>query len=178
MAAVQAQASLRILGIDPGSITTGFGVIELDRQGRLRYVASGCIRLRGIHMSQRLHGLFAQLSELIDEFHPHEAGIERVFVQRNIASALKLGQARGVALCALAQAALPIGEYAAREVKLAVVGHGSASKLQVQHMIISLLSLSGRPQADAADALAVAVCHAHVHRQPLQRQAANGASHT
>ncbi len=176
MAAVQAQASLRILGIDPGSITTGFGIVELDRQGRLRYVASGCIRLRGTYLSQRLHGLFAQLCELIDEFQPHEAGIERVFVQRNIASALKLGQARGVALCALAQAALPIGEYAAREVKLAVVGHGGASKLQVQHMIISLLALNGRPQADAADALAIAVCHAHVHGQSLQHRPAGGAS--
>jgi len=174
MAAVRA-ASLRILGIDPGSITTASVSSSWSGRGGCATwpaAASGC----GTHMGQRLHGLFAQLCELIDEFQPHEAGIERVFVQRNIASALKLGQARGVALCALAQAALPIGEYAAREVKLAVVGHGGASKLQVQHMIISLLSLSGRPQADAADALAVAVCHAHVHGQSLQHRPAGGAS--
>lgn len=156
-----------ILGVDPGSRITGFGVVRLV-SGRAEYITSGCIRLGDGPFPQRLQMIFEQLSLLIAEHQPSLLSIEQVFLARNADSALKLGQARGVAMVAGTHAGLAVHEYSARQVKQAVVGTGAATKEQVQHMVQHLLGLSGRPQADAADALAVALCHAHaegVHRQ-------------
>jgi crossover junction endodeoxyribonuclease RuvC len=152
---------IRVLGIDPGSQITGYGIIDHD--GRtLRYVASGALRVRGEGLPERLGLIFKELSELMVHHEPQEMAIERVFMHRNADSALKLGQARGAAICAGVTCALPISEYSPREVKQAVVGRGGADKQQVQHMVRALLSLPAAPQADAADALAVALCHIHI----------------
>ncbi len=157
----------RILGIDPGSLVTGYGVIDQHGQ-TLRYVASGCIRVKGEVLATRLGMIFDHLGEIITEYQPEEMAIEQVFMNRNADSALKLGQARGAAICAGVTHQLPVGEYAARQIKQAVVGTGSASKEQVQHMVCVLLSLAKQPPGDAADALAVAVCHIH-HRETRRR---------
>ena len=154
----------RILGIDPGSTVTGFGVIEVLPARGVVYCASGCIRLGAGAIQGRLKMLFEQLGEVLEEFEPQEVAIERVFVRRNPDSALKLGQARGVAICAVALQERPIAEYSAREVKQAVVGTGAATKGQIQHMVTALLALPAQPPADAADALGVAICHAHRRR--------------
>lgn len=148
-----------IVGIDPGSRTTGFGVIESDGH-RHRYVACGCIRMAELDMTGRLQRIYAGVSEIIATYHPDQAAIEQVFLSKNPDSALKLGQARGAAIVALANHGLPVAEYSARQVKLAVVGRGAALKDQVQHMVVQLLGLSATPQADAADALAIALTHA------------------
>ena len=148
----------RILGIDPGSVVTGFGVIETNGS-RMTYVASGCVRLPSRSLPERLGILYRELGELIERYRPTSMAVEQVFVGRNVLSALKLGHARGAILCAGAAAELPIAEYSATEVKQAVTGVGRAEKPQVQHMVRALLGLRGRIQADAADALAVAVCH-------------------
>jgi crossover junction endodeoxyribonuclease RuvC len=169
-AAIRAQpapaAGLRILGLDPGSRRTGFGVIEC-REGDWVHVAHGCVSVAvqtGVSpVAERLRTIFERLRELIDEHAPGEIAIERVFVNRNVDSALKLGQARGAALCAVPRG-LPVFEYAPRAIKLALVGSGAAEKPQVAHMIRTLLALEGRIAPDAADALAVAVCHAHSRR--------------
>lgn len=154
------QERLRILGLDPGSRTTGFGVIEW-RALQWNHVAHGCVAVpSGGGLAERLHTIFQALSELIAAHSPGEVAIERVFVNRNVDSALKLGQARGAALCAVPKG-LPVFEYAPRAVKLALVGSGAAEKPQVAHMVRTLFGLQARLQADAADALAVAVCHAH-----------------
>ena len=152
---------IRILGIDPGLRTTGFGVIE--RCGaQLQYVASGCIRSNERDsLPQRLATLFAGVTEVVATYAPGEAAVEKVFVNVNPQSTLLLGQARGAAISALVHAGLPVAEYTALQVKQAVVGHGKAAKEQVQHMVVRLLSLAGTPAADAADALACAICHAH-----------------
>jgi len=152
--------STRILGIDPGSRLTGFGVIEVSPR-RTVYVASGCIRTHDAGIAGRLREIFDGINEVIDEYRPEVAAIETVFVRHNVASALKLGQARGAAICAVATHGLPCHEYSPTQIKQAVVGRGNAAKAQVQHMICSLLSLPSMPQADACDALACAVCHAH-----------------
>lgn len=152
-----------ILGIDPGSRTTGYGVIERN-QGKLRYVASGCIRLEGAELAPRLHVIFKGVTQIIQQFAPHEFAIEEVFLAKNASSALKLGQARGAAIVAACNAELPVNEYSARKVKQAVVGKGSALKSQVQQMVMHILSLEACPQADAADALAIALCHAHTQQ--------------
>jgi crossover junction endodeoxyribonuclease RuvC len=157
-----AAESVRVLGLDPGSRRTGFGVIEC-RGGQLVAVAHGCLSLAAAAPAARLRMIFEGLQELMSQHHPAEVAVERVFVSRNADSALKLGQARGAALCAV-PAGVPVFEYAPRAVKLAVVGSGAAEKFQVAHMIRTLLALSERPGADAADALAVAVCHAHARR--------------
>ena len=149
-----------VLGIDPGSRVTGFGVIQVE--GPLTtYVASGCIRLGEQALPQRLGQIFQSLTEVIERYRPDEAAIEQVFMAKNADSALKLGQARGAAILAVVERGLPISEYAARSVKQSVVGRGDADKSQVQHMVMTLLKLSAKPQADAADALAIALCHAH-----------------
>jgi crossover junction endodeoxyribonuclease RuvC len=153
---------VRILGLDPGSRRTGFGVIEC-RGGELLAVAHGCLNVAAAAPTARLRLIFEGLRALLSEHCPAEVAVERVFVSRNIDSALKLGQARGAALCAI-PAEVPVFEYAPRAIKLAVVGSGSAEKFQVAQMIRTLLSLGERPSADAADALAVAVCHAHQRR--------------
>ncbi|ASJ26254.1 crossover junction endodeoxyribonuclease RuvC [Laribacter hongkongensis] len=154
----------RLLGIDPGSRITGFGVIDLVGSQRV-YVASGCIRTRaGAPLTERIKTLLEGLSEVVAAYQPGEAAVEQVFVNVNPSATLMLGQARGAVLSALVLAGLPISEYTALQVKQSVVGHGKADKEQVQHMVVRLLGLTGTPQADAADALAVALCHAnHSH---------------
>jgi crossover junction endodeoxyribonuclease RuvC len=151
---------IRILGIDPGSVRTGFGVIEVDGT-RVRHVGSGCIRTQGAAFPPRLRQIYSGLAEAVAEFAPHEIAVESAFVHKNAASALKLGQARAAALCGTMIHNLAVYEYAPREVKLAVVGSGGADKTQVQHMVKLLLRLQGELQADIADALGVALCHAH-----------------
>jgi crossover junction endodeoxyribonuclease RuvC len=158
-------AALTILGIDPGSQVTGFGVIVVEGKS-LRYLASGCIRTRGGEMASRLKIIFEGAAQLTAQYRPDEICIERVFMHRNADSALKLGQARAAALCGTfalaAPVHAPVHEYAAREIKLAVTGNGAAEKLQVAHMVRTLLALRGPLAADAADALAVAICHAQL----------------
>ena len=157
----------RILGIDPGSRVTGYGVI--DHAGRqTTYVASGCIRTQGDSLAERLGIIFTGVSAIIAEYMPEEMAVERVFLNKNADSALKLGQARGAAICAGVHHSLAVDEYAAREIKQAVVGRGGATKEQVQHMICVLLALQKTPPSDAADALGVAVCHGH-HRDTRAR---------
>jgi crossover junction endodeoxyribonuclease RuvC len=156
-----------ILGIDPGSRITGYGVINKDGR-KLTYLASGCIKAyaatsneKDQSFSDRLQIIFAGVSELIMQFSPTLFAIEEVFMGVNPGGALKLGQARGAAIVAATNHGLPVAEYSARQIKQSVVGTGAADKNQVQHMVKSILKLPGTPQADAADALAVALCHAH-----------------
>ncbi|MFQ5488646.1 MAG: crossover junction endodeoxyribonuclease RuvC [Gammaproteobacteria bacterium] len=153
----------RILGIDPGSRLTGFGVIDVAGQ-RLSYVASGCIRIGDGALARRLQVIHEGVTELVATYRPGETVIENVFMQRNAAAALKLGQARGAAICALAGGGLPVHEYTPAQIKQAVVGKGNAAKVQVQHMVQALLGLAATPPADAADALACAICHSHFRR--------------
>lgn len=148
-----------ILGIDPGSRVTGYGLVRVDRRNPV-YLASGCIRLNDDDLSLRLHKLYTSLNELLQQFQPSQAAIEQVFVGKNASSALKLGHARGAAMLAVANAEVPLAEYSARSVKQAVAGSGAADKEQVQHMVVRLLQLDKTPAADAADALAIALCHA------------------
>lgn len=148
----------RILGIDPGSVRTGYGVITVGAK-QPEYVASGCIRVGDLEFADRLGQIYRHITEIIQTYQPTEFAVEQVFVARNPQAALKLGQARGVAIAAAVAAGLAVHEYAARQVKQAVVGTGRANKEQVQHMVQVMLSLSGTPQADAADALAIALCH-------------------
>lgn len=149
---------IRVLGVDPGSRLTGYGVVDVDGD-TLRYVASGCIQTVAGPFAGRLADIYRGVQEVIAAHAPHEFVVEEVFFARNPQSALKLGQARGVAIAAAVAADLPVSEYAARAVKQAVVGTGGATKAQVQYMVRALLSLSAEPASDAADALAVAICH-------------------
>ena len=156
------------MGIDPGSRITGYGIVEMDGP-RSRYIASGGIQTDSSRpVPERLKTIFEGIASLIQEYQPIEVAVEQVFMHRNPDSALKLGQARGAAICAVVVAGLPVSEYAARAIKQAVVGSGAADKTQVQRMIALLLNLPALPQSDAADALAVAICHGHT-RQTLQR---------
>jgi crossover junction endodeoxyribonuclease RuvC len=151
--------TIRVLGIDPGSQRTGFGV--LDAVGtRLTYVASGVIRTGQGDFAARLCEIFRCMQTVVSQYQPHEIAIEKVFVNRNPDSALKLGQARGAAICGTVESKADIYEYATRQIKQAVVGSGNAEKSQVQMMMRSILKLDGPVSADAADALAAAVCHA------------------
>lgn len=159
-----------ILGIDPGSRRTGYGVLELEG-GQPSYLASGCINVAKLSMPERLAAIYNGVCEVIATYQPATLAIEEVFVSKNARSALILGQARGVAIAAGVQHDLSVSEYAARQVKLAVVGTGRASKEQIQHMVQVILNLSGQPQEDAADALAIALCHVNTapnltHRYP------------
>jgi crossover junction endodeoxyribonuclease RuvC len=153
----------RILGLDPGSRVTGFAVLECNA-GQISYVASGGIRAAGSDFPARLQQIFQGVAELVAQHQPDEIAIERVFMHRNADSALKLGQARGAALSGTFGIAASVFEYAAREVKQAVVGTGAAEKSQVQLMVKRLLKLNGELGADAADAIAIALCHAHSRR--------------
>jgi len=155
--------SVRILGIDPGSQITGFGIIEAS-VNRTLLVGRGTVRTAGGEHIGRLEQIFRGLIKVVEEYRPQEIAIERVFMHRNPDSALKLGQARSAALCATFDAGVPIHEYAARQVKQSVVGNGGADKAQIQHMVRLLLSIRDELQADAADALAVALCHAFRRR--------------
>jgi len=149
-----------ILGIDPGSRICGYGLIRA-RGNSLEYLASGVIRMGTLTFPERLHTIFSDISDIIIEHGPDMAAVEEVFMGKNASSALKLGQARGAAIVACTHYQLPVAEYAARKVKQALVGRGQADKKQVQQMVKSLLGLSRMPPEDAADALAIAVCHAN-----------------
>ncbi|MAD46604.1 MAG: crossover junction endodeoxyribonuclease RuvC [Oceanospirillaceae bacterium] len=162
-----------ILGIDPGSRLTGFGVIRRIGQ-KTEYIVSGCIRTGEGELPARLKKIFDGVTELIATYQPQEFAIEQVFMGKNADSALKLGQARGVAILAAVNQALPVAEYAPRTIKQAVVGRGGADKEQVQHMVQSLLKLPGKPQADAADALAIAICHAHTSASLVTKAGVKG----
>lgn len=151
---------MKILGIDPGLRTTGFGVITKNGS-KLAYIASGTIKTPDADLPQRLKTILSGVGEIIRTYSPDCAAIEKVFVNVNPQSTLLLGQARGAAICALVGADLAVAEYTALQVKQAVVGHGKAQKQQVQDMVQRLLALSGMPSTDAADALGVAICHAH-----------------
>jgi len=152
---------MRILGIDPGSRITGFGVIDVLNRGKLAYLASGCIRVPATDLPSRLKIIYEGIEELTRLHQPEAVAIEKVFMARNADSALKLGQARGAAICAATQHDLSVSEYTALQIKQATVGRGHAGKEQVTHMVVALLGLSASPQVDAADALACAICHAH-----------------
>jgi crossover junction endodeoxyribonuclease RuvC len=151
-------APVRILGLDPGSVRTGFGVIDCDGTVQ-RHVASGCIRPPAGSMALRLRYIYDAIAELVAVHAPAEVAIERVFMHRNPDSALKLGQARGVALCAAVMGGASVHEYAPRAVKLALVGHGGAEKDQVQHMVCAILAVPAPATFDASDALAIGLCH-------------------
>jgi crossover junction endodeoxyribonuclease RuvC len=151
---------IRILGIDPGSRLTGFGVIDCDGV-RQSYVASGSVNSVAGDFPSRLRVIFEAIGEIVAEHRPHVVAIESVFMHRNASSALKLGHARSAAICATFELSVDVVEYAPREIKQAVVGTGAATKEQVQHMVRHLLTLEGDPAPDAADALAAALCHAN-----------------
>lgn len=152
---------LRILGVDPGSRITGYGVIEV-RGPRVAHVASGAIRCQPVALAERLEVIHAALADVLATQHPDEVAVESVFVRRNVNSALVLGHARGVALLALAQAGLEVHEYAPAQIKSAIVGNGRAEKRQVQYLVRALLGLREPLQPDAADALAIALCHSRM----------------
>ncbi|CAH9019778.1 crossover junction endodeoxyribonuclease RuvC [Candidatus Nitrosacidococcus sp. I8] len=151
----------RILGIDPGSRITGYGLIEII-DNKINYIKVGNIKTSiSSSFTERLGTIFREISFIIEEYCPHEVAIEQVFMYKNPDSALKLGQARGAAICAATNKLLPIFEYSPTQIKQAVVGHGHATKSQVQYMIRLLLKLTLAPTADEADALACAFCHSH-----------------
>lgn len=148
-----------ILGIDPGSRITGYGIIKAVGN-RQEYVTSGCIKTTDrATFPERLDVIFQGVGEIINEFVPTELAVERIFMARSAESALKLGHARGVAIVAAVNQGLPVYEYEARKIKQAVVGTGTATKTQIQQMVMTLLNLPKKPQSDAADALAIAICH-------------------
>ena len=153
----------RILGIDPGSRVTGFGVLDFVGD-KPEYVASGTVRTPEGSFPARLKRIFLAVGEIVEHYRPDAVAVESVFMARNAGSALKLGHARSAALCATFAFDVDVFEYAPREIKLAVVGTGAASKEQVQHMVTALLQLDGQPSTDAADALAAAICHGHQRR--------------
>jgi len=163
----------RILGIDPGSVITGYGFVDSDGV-RDSHVANGSIRIQGDDLPSKLDFIFNEITALIEHFQPAEMAIESVFVSKNPMSALKLGQARGAAICAAVQRGLPVHEYAPKSIKQAAVGYGSADKKQMQEMIRLLLGLEQLPKPDAADGLAVAICHAHTNDKLQVRGAASG----
>jgi crossover junction endodeoxyribonuclease RuvC len=158
---------VRVLGIDPGYRLTGYGLIDTDGQ-QSRHVASGNIQTANADTATRLKSIYLEVRRVVDEFHPDEVAVEKVFMHRNADSALKLGQARAAAICATFGTELVVYEYAARLVKQSVVGRGNADKVQVQHMVKALLAIEAALGADESDALAVALCHAHT--RPLARR--------
>ena len=153
----------RILGIDPGSRLTGFGVLDCVGD-RATYVASGAVNTIEGEFTDRIKLIYKSVNALVTEYRPEVVAIETVFIARNAGSTLKLGHARSAAICATFEFDLDVFEYAPREIKQAVVGTGSATKDQVQHMVRSMLELDGDPSSDAADALATALCHANQRR--------------
>jgi len=149
-----------IIGIDPGSRLTGYGIIQKEGQ-KLTFIDAGTIRTETTEMPERLKRIFAGIDRIVKFHGPTEAAVEQVFMAQNPDSALKLGQARGAAIAALVNLDLQVAEYTARQIKQSVVGYGAADKEQVQMMVMKLLNLNIKPQQDAADALAAAICHAH-----------------
>lgn len=164
-----------ILGIDPGSRVTGYGLINAVGN-KLEYVGCGCIRTQTQDFPQRLQIIHAELVKVIEQFSPQQSAVEEVFMGRNASAALKLGHARGAAMVACLSNQLPLAEYSARKVKQAVVGHGAADKAQVQHMVKALLSISDNIAEDAADGLAVAICHAHTQASLIRMAGAKSFS--
>lgn len=152
---------LRVMGIDPGSRRTGFGVVDYLPPRRTRYVASGIISITDKSLGPALSTLFEGVRELVTLYRPEQVAVEKVFLSRNPQSALKLGQARGAAIAAAMTFGISLAEYSATQVKMTVVGKGNAKKNQVQHMVQSMLQLPATPSTDAADALACALCHCH-----------------
>jgi len=151
---------MRILGLDPGSITTGFGIIDCHNN-KSSYVVSGCMRLDKLTWPDRLGKLYSNVNDIITDFTPDCVALEQVFVAKNVSSALKLGQVRGALMVAVSLNNLNFAEYTARAVKKAVVGYGNAAKEQMQHMVQQVLQLDAMPGQDASDALGVALCHAN-----------------
>jgi crossover junction endodeoxyribonuclease RuvC len=158
---------LRILGIDPGSLHTGYGLIDMDGN-RAVHVTHGQITTQAGELSDKLRQIFRGINTVIGEFKPDECAVEKVFMYRNADSALKLGQSRGAAITACAELNLPVFEYTANQVKQSTVGKGHAEKTRVQYMVKVLLCLNGIPRTDAADALAVALCHGHSRENLLR----------
>jgi len=161
----------RVMGVDPGSRVTGYGIIETDGV-RSRHLESGCIRTTSGAFPVRLGEIFEGIREVLRQWQPQEVAVEDVFVSRNASSALKLGQARGAAVSAIVVGGLPVFEYTPAAVKQGLVGNGRAEKEQVQHMVRIILGLQGRLALDQSDALAVALCHAHSHATRRQIEAA------
>ena len=161
---------MTVLGIDPGTARTGFGVVAEDDHDQLVLVDYGVIKTPAGHeTAERLARLHSELQDLIQRYSPTEAAVERLFFQKNVSTAMQVGQARGVILLTLTQAGLPIGEYSPQDIKLAVTGYGAADKVQMQRMVKTLLEMPELPQPDdAADALAIAICH--FHSVKLQRR--------
>lgn len=162
-----------ILGIDPGSRITGYGVIE-TKNGNFKYLDSGCIRTSDSALNNRLIEIFNGICQIMDIYSPDEVAIEQVFMHQNANAALKLGHARGAAMVAASSHRVRIFEYTPREVKLSIVGYGAAQKHQVNHMVVNILMLNRAPQADAADALAIAICHGHSSQGLLGRYNKHG----
>ena len=163
MSAARPSGLIRVLGIDPGSVITGYGLIESDG-ARSFHLAHGHIRVKGDTFADKLGYIHAQLGEVIEQWRPQEAAIEQVFMSNNAMSALKLGQARGAAITAAVSRQLSVAEYAPRLVKKVVTGSGAADKQQVQTMVRAMLQIAQVLQVDAADGLAIAICHAHSRR--------------
>lgn len=160
----------RILGIDPGSLALGYGIIDMDGN-HATHVTHGIVRIQGLPLSLRLRTIFEKLNAIMDEYQPQEMSIEKVFMHRNADSALKLGQARGAAITTCAVRDLEVFEYTATQVKQATVGKGNAGKQQVQHMVRVLLCLEKQPASDASDALGIALCHGHTRESILRMNA-------
>ena len=151
---------VRILGIDPGSRITGFGIIESNGT-KHTYITSGTIHTIEKDFPSRLKQIFSNITEIIKTYSPMLSAVEDIFMHINVMSALKLGQARGAAIAALAVSQIPVAQYPARQVKQSIVSYGAATKEQVKTMIKELLSIQGKMQTDASDALAIALCHVH-----------------
>jgi crossover junction endodeoxyribonuclease RuvC len=166
------QNTIRIIGIDPGLRRTGWGIID-TLGNSLRFVASGTVTSDGdMDLASRLCQLHDGLADVVHSYKPEEAAVEQTFVNKDAVATLKLGQARGIAMLVPARAGLPVSEYAPARVKSAIVGNGRADKQQIQHMVKVLLDLSDAPPADAADALAIALCHAHLRNTPIPMRTA------
>tara|TARA_Y100000748_G_C15393466_1_gene448463 strand:- start:192 stop:710 length:519 start_codon:yes stop_codon:yes gene_type:complete len=164
---------IKILGIDPGSINTGYGIIE-SKGNYNKHIKNGVIKIKAKTLAEKLKIINSEITTIIETFKPDEIAIEKVFMHRNADSALKLGQARGAAITACAVNDIPLFEYSANQVKQACVGKGHATKEQVQHMIKILLCLEESPLTDAADALAIALCHANSRESLLRMQGVSG----
>ncbi|MAM70507.1 MAG: crossover junction endodeoxyribonuclease RuvC [Gammaproteobacteria bacterium] len=162
-----------ILGIDPGSRVCGYGLINTAGK-KLEYVASGCIRVAKLEFNERLKVIYDDLTAIIEKYQPDEVALEEIFVGRSPVSALKLGHARGVVIVACRNLELPVFEYPPNQIKKALVGKGRADKEQMQHMVMSILSLQAKPQEDAADALCVAVCHVHTQSSLIKISGVQG----
>jgi len=155
-----------VIGVDPGTAITGYGLVRDDEHGKLVAVDFGVITTpSNLPMPERLLQIYQRLRELLSRYHPESGAVEKLFLQRNVRTAISVGQGRGIALLALAEAGIPVAEYTPLEIKQAVTGYGGAEKMQVQQMVKYLLGLSEIPRPDdAADALAVAICHLHSAR--------------